>query len=230
MSYQPNLPTHDLLTLRDGGHYRIRPSGPQDRERLVACFDALSQHARRLRFFGHKTALSPSDIDRFTQVDGDTHLAFAAVRVDDAGQEQDALGFVRCMRLDVEPVTAELSVAVADQAQGQGVGSALLTRLIAAAREGGIQRLRCEVLVENQGMRRLASQLGGEPHWLGDGTLEYDCALPAPAADLPGLPWFADPCAWGLFCADVWRTGADGALDAANDYLDRAAHWLDRAA
>jgi GNAT superfamily N-acetyltransferase len=221
---------NDSLSLADGARYRIRPSGPQDRELLVDCFAVLSAETRRLRFFGHKAALSARDIDHLTRVDGHAHLALVAVRLDDSGREQDALGFIRCMRLDRERDTAELSIAVADHAHGQGVGAALLTRLVSAARDQGIQRLRCEVLAENAGMRRLAVRLGGEPRWLGGATLEYDCALPAAAVEAPRLPWFADPCVWGELCADAWLTGANDALHAARDYLDHATDWLDQAA
>ena len=210
-----------------GGHpdlLCIRPSGPGDRALLEACFGHLGPEARRLRFFGHKAALSPSELDLYTGVDGRDHIAFAAIRLDAHGTEGEALGFARCMRLPADPLSAELSITVVDHAQGQGIGAALMHALIPAARDQGIARLRCEVMAENTGMRALARQLGGEPHWVGDGTLEFDCALPeVPEATGPWeLPWFADPHAWVCLCADAWLAGASDslrALDAANDCL-----------
>jgi ribosomal protein S18 acetylase RimI-like enzyme len=58
---------------------------------------------------------------------------------------------------------AEFSITVADQVQGQGLGSALLDHIMVMARGVGIHRFRCEVLAENSGMRNLAQHLGGEP-------------------------------------------------------------------
>lgn len=77
--------------------------------------------------------------------------------------------------------------------RSQVLGSALLDRLVADAGAAGIRRLRCEVLVENSGMRNLARHLGGDPRWLGDGIVEYDCELPQrhgePAWGLAALAW-----------------------------------------
>lgn len=216
------------LRLKDGSLYQIRPSGPADRDRLAACFETLSPESRRLRFFGVKQTLQASELDYYSDTDGRDHIAFAAVHLDPTGKEAEALGFARCARLHNGSETAELSITVVDEAQGQGIGAALLGRLIPAARAQGIRRFRCEVLAENAGMRRLAQRLGGDAQWLGDGTLEYDCALPAePESQLAwGLPWFADPDAWISLCSDAWVTSLEQTLvriQAANDDWDQ---WL----
>lgn len=219
------------MRLKDGSLCQIRPSDPADRERLTRCFEALSPESRRLRFFGVKPTLQPSELDFYAEADGRDHIAFAAVRLDPLRQEGEALGFARCVRLGVGSETAELSITVLDEAQGQGIGAALLARLISAARAQCIRRFRCEVLAENGGMRRLAQRLGGDAQWLGDGTLEYDCALPAEPESQPawGLPWFADPDAWVSLCSDAWVTSLEQTLariQAANDDWDQ---WLDGA-
>lgn len=202
------------LRLKDGIHYRIRPSGPEDRDRLARCFEVLSPASRRLRFFSAKPVLQASELDFYSHADGRDHIAFAAVQLDPSGQEGRALGFARCMRLGPESETAELSLAIVDEAQGQGVGGALLSRLIAAALGQGIRRFRCEVLAENSGMRRLADALGGEAHWLGDGTLEYDCPLPVPTDTQPepGYPWFADPGTWIQLYTEAWLSSLSDTL------------------
>jgi GNAT superfamily N-acetyltransferase len=225
---RPNRAPAGVVRLRDGTLCRIRVSGPADRERLAACFETLSPESRRLRFFGVKQALSPSELDIYAQADGLDHIAFAAVRLDPRGRELEALGFARCIRLAGAPESAELSMTVVDAAQGQGIGAALLTRLIGAARTQGIRRFRCEVLAENAGMRRLAKRLEGDAQWLGEGTLEYDCPLPAETESEPGsgLPWFADPNAWMSDCRDTWLTSLEDTLarlQAANDDWDQ---WL----
>jgi GNAT superfamily N-acetyltransferase len=202
------------LRLRDGTRYRIRPSGPADRERLAACFGALSPESRRLRFFGHKERLQPAELDLYTEVDGSDHIALAAIRLDALGEEGEALGFARCLRIPEMPETAELSLTVLDEAQGQGVGRALLSRLIEDARDRGIRNLHCDILADNTSMRRLAAQLGGDARWMGDGTLACDCPLPAPpdTAQEGGLPWFADPNQWISTGSDAFLTGLETAL------------------
>ena len=119
--------------LADGSTYRIRPSGPHDRELLLRCFALLSPQARRLRFFSAKPALTPDDLDRLCGADGHDHIAFAAVRLDPTGRESEPLGFARCLRLTPGGEVAEFSIATVDRIQGQGVGSALLSHLIPAA-------------------------------------------------------------------------------------------------
>lgn len=220
-----------VLRLQDGTACRIRPSSPADRDRLAACFETLSPESRRLRFFGVKQTLRDSELDYYSDADGRDHIAFAAVHLDPNGEEGEALGFARCVRLADGSETAELSMTVVDQAQGQGIGAALLDRLIPVARARGIRRFRCEVLAENAGMRRLAQRLGGDARWLGDGTLEYDCDLPAEAEGRPDweLPWFADPDAWISIYCDAWLTTLAKTLDqmqAANDDWDQ---WIEGA-
>lgn len=217
------------LRLRDGSRYRIRSSGPHDRERLARCFERLTTESRRLRFFGVKPTLARGELDLYAAADGRDHIALAAVRLDPGAREGEALGFARCHRLVDAPDTAEFSMTVLDLAQGQGVGAALLAHLIAHARAQGIRRLRCEILAENAGMRRLAQRLGGQARWLGDGTLEYACPLPLhtgePRGDW-GLPWFVDPGVWISAGTEVWLEGLGDTLaqiQAANGDWD---HWL----
>lgn len=180
------------VRLRDGSYCRIRPTSVADRHLVADCFARLSPDSRRMRFFIVKPRLSETDLDLFSSADGHDHIALVAVRVNELGQEQSALGFVRCTRPAQAPETAELSIAVADDVQRLGVGSALLDRLSRAARSEGVLRFDCEVLVENRGMRALAKRMGAVSHWQGDGTVEYSWPLTDDLA-MEGLPWMSDP-------------------------------------
>lgn len=194
--FYPNRPADTDVRLADGGLCRIRPSSPADRELLEACFNALSPESWQQRFFTGKHPLSVKELDHLAAVDGRDHLAFAALRIDEAGRELAPLGFARCLRLGAGSDQAELAVTVADAAQRQGIGSALLERLMQAAGEQGIRAFRCEVLTANHGMRRLAQVFGGAVNWSENGVLEYQCAVPAPPpAPIPArdLPWYLDP-------------------------------------
>jgi GNAT superfamily N-acetyltransferase len=83
------------------------------------------------------------------------------------------------VRLEDRPEVAELGVAVIDDWQGQGVGSLLLQRLTAVARENGIQRLSALILEENEPMLSLFRDLGDVE--VGDraaGAVQMEVKLP----------------------------------------------------
>jgi RimJ/RimL family protein N-acetyltransferase len=242
----PDRQIDTYLRLANGSVCRIRPSGVADRALLQECFEALSPESQRMRFFNNKRSLTPEELDLFSGADGYDHIAIAAVRIDTSGRELEPLGFARCLRLAPGGETAELSVTVADRFQGQGIGSALLGRLTDAAHSQGIRRFRFEVLVENRGMRQLAQRMGGEARWLGDGIVEYDCALPEPAgaepaADGPGdatdtdrdLPWYLAPGAWIAPWTHAWQANLNVCLSwvqAANgEYPLNPRAWRDAA-
>lgn len=170
------------VRLKDGTLCHIRPIGPDDPDILTTCFAGLSPASRRLRFFSAKQVLTAADLAYLTATDGRDHLAFAALAQDQDGRDGDVLGAARCIRAAPGSETAELAMAVVDRAQGRGVGTALLDRLTEAAQEQGIRRFHCEVLADNEGMRRLATRLGGQAIWLDDGAVEYDCVLPEPVS------------------------------------------------
>jgi GNAT superfamily N-acetyltransferase len=169
--------------LRDGSICRIRPIDKGDRQRLQAAFDRLSANSRRLRFFGVKKALTQAELDYLAAPDGRDHIAYGAVRLDQRGIELEGLGAARCIRLAPDSDTAELAIAVVDEAQGEGIGGNLLRQLVQAARRQGIRRFRCEVLAENNAMRALAVSMGSDARRVDDSVLEYECPLPAPGQE-----------------------------------------------
>ena len=81
------------------------------------------------------------------------HFALGALR--GWGARREGLGIARFIRLPDRPDTAEAAIAVAERAQRLGLGRALLTRLLDAARERGIRTIRMEVLAANLPMRAL---------------------------------------------------------------------------
>ncbi len=245
----PDRPIASTTQLADGSTYLIRAQSPDDRELLLSCFAALSPRSWRLRFFMEKSALTPEELERFLKVDGHDHIAFVAIRLDARGQELEPLGFARCQRLKPGGEIAELSMVTLDQVQGMGVGFALLSRLIVAAQRQGIDRFWFEVLMENNGMRRLAQKIHSQAQWADDGTLEYDClladALPAvlPAA-APNLepqppakparpepsrdwPWYLDPVFWMEPWTETWRSDLANYLSLLEAANEDASHWLE---
>jgi acetyltransferase len=74
---------------------------------------------------------------------------------------------------------AELSLVVADDYRGRGLGTEMVRRLIEVAKAERVDRLTAEVLATNGGMLRIFSELGFEISELepGDDTLHAELRL-----------------------------------------------------
>ena len=152
------MPPNDGATpfrLTSGRVAYIRPVRPDDRARFVAAFELLSEQSRYLRFFSCKNALTDAELDYFTCVDGVTHVAYGAV--DEHGR---GLAVGRYVVLAEEPDVAEVAVTVLDEIQGQGLGHALIERLVQDARQAGLRALRFWVHSTNSAMVHLLRGLG----------------------------------------------------------------------
>lgn len=157
------------ITLRDGRTVHVRPVRPDDKSLFVEGFEQLSETSRYLRFFATKKALTDDELAYFTEVDGVHHVAFGAVDDDD-----HPLGVARYVVLDDEPGVAEVAVTVLDDAQGQGLGHALVEHLVEHARTAHVHTLRFWVLPINSGMLHLLRDLGARFHGADGTTQGYD--------------------------------------------------------
>jgi GNAT superfamily N-acetyltransferase len=117
----------------------VRPIEPADKPELAAAFSRLSPESRYRRFLSPNASLGEADLRYLTEVDHVDHEALVAV---DPGGGQG------------------IGVVVSDDRQGEGVGSLLLQRLAARARENGIERFSALILEENQPMLSLIRELG----------------------------------------------------------------------
>jgi GNAT superfamily N-acetyltransferase len=142
------------VMLRSGVHAVLRPLTPMDRSVYLAGFEHLGPESRRLRFFAEKPSLSETEIRYFTEVDHHDHEAIVAL-VGAAG-----VGVARYVRDHDDPDVADVAVAIADEWQRHGVGTALLRRIIERAHDEGIARLRAIVLLSNQPMLDRIRRLG----------------------------------------------------------------------
>lgn len=165
----------EVVTLRDGTSCVLRPIRPDDKELLHRGFHRLSPESRYRRFFAVKNELSERELRYLTEVDGLRHVALGAVTLDGS----DGLGVARFIHLEGEPGIAEAAIAVADEAQGKGLGSLLFQRLVAAARERGVVRFRCDMLCSNQGMAELVRALAPDASvHVSAGVSSMEFALP----------------------------------------------------
>jgi GNAT superfamily N-acetyltransferase len=149
----------ERVTLRDGKVAHLRLVQPGDKDLLRRGFERWSQKSRYARFFSAKTHLTDDELEYLCHVDQERHFALGAI--DENGNGMAIARFIRLPDTGeiAEPVTAEAAIAVADEAQGQGLGRILLERLVAAASERGIERFRCDVLGSNTSMKALIDKV-----------------------------------------------------------------------
>lgn len=141
----------------DGHELFIRPIRPSDADLLINHFYSLSPKSVYLRFFSPVKQLSKTMLIRFTQIDYDRQIALVAL-MGNGGNKQ----ITGVCRIIIEPdkTLGEFAMAISDEWQGKGIGSALLKRCLTAAYAKGIKQVVGIVLAENTQMLRLARKLG----------------------------------------------------------------------
>jgi GNAT superfamily N-acetyltransferase len=143
------------VVLRSGQQVLIRPIRPEDKEGLLAGLHELTLESRYRRFFSPVSELSARQLRYLTEVDHHTHEALVAIDLD----SQKGIGVARFIRWTSEPTVAEAAVAVLDDWQSRGLGTALLNALAARAREEGIERFSASVLAGNSRMLELVRRI-----------------------------------------------------------------------
>jgi acetyltransferase len=149
------------VQLRDATVLHVRPIRPEDAELERDFVNGLSEQTKYFRFFYRLHELTPSMLERFTQVDYDRELALVAL--DHANPAPKFVGVARFIA-NPDRESAEFAVVVADAWQNRGVGRVLMQRLIAAAKARGIERLEGVVLKQNPNMVRFCQRLGFVAH------------------------------------------------------------------
>ncbi len=114
-----------------------------------------------MRFMFPLVTLTPELLARFTQIDYDREMALIATTVE--RDMEQIVAVARYVTL-ADARVCEFAVVVADQWQGRGVATILLTRLIAYARSVGVGRMEGSVLAHNERMLSLLRTLGFTIH------------------------------------------------------------------
>ncbi|MEE4378181.1 MAG: GNAT family N-acetyltransferase [Candidatus Competibacteraceae bacterium] len=128
---------------------------PEDKEKLIQGFEALSSRSRYARFFAPKNGLTENELKFYTETDGTNHFAMGAVQIEPDGVETRGVAIARFVRSTKDPTLADVAITVIDEMQGQGIGRILLERIIAAARERGVKRFRFQLLGRNEKAKNL---------------------------------------------------------------------------
>lgn len=142
-----------VLQLRHGPRLLVRPLRRGDVETVVAVFDRLGEQSRRRRFLGPKLYLDDRDLRALTTVDARHHVLVAYV-------DGDARP-VAIARLVRDGSSAEIAIAVADDHQQRGIGSALTRELIADACAAGVTEVTALVSGDNRAAVALLRRVVG---------------------------------------------------------------------
>jgi len=171
--------TGERIELRDGSAALVRPIAPEDRTVLAEAFERLSDESRYRRFFSAKPRLSDAELTYLTEVDHHDHEALIAFDADSGL----GIGVARFVRNDEDAGLAEAAVTVTDDAQGRGLGTALLSRLADRAREEDVDRFSALVLADNRDMLDLLERAGEvRRRDIEAGVVEIEIALEPPGA------------------------------------------------
>ncbi len=162
------------LPLSDGGirvelgdqEFFVRPIRADDAEALENAFGEMSPRSRYLRFFAVRERLGAELVRKLTDIDHVRHRAWVVANPSEPStvgtDEGRGVAVARLVVVDDQPRTAEAALAVVDDHQGRGIGRLLLDLLISTARASDIDYLRFETLPENEGMKKLIDEHGGE--------------------------------------------------------------------
>jgi acetyltransferase len=153
-----------LCRFADGTPWVTRPIRPEDAESLQNFMRGLSERSRYMRFVSMMRELTPRMLARYTQVDYDREVALVATtevpNPAHRGHRHEAvIGLAHYLR-NPDGRGAEYALVVGDEWQKRGLGRQLMSSLISAAREQGLEYIDGLVLAENRPMLNLMTSLG----------------------------------------------------------------------
>jgi acetyltransferase len=169
----------ETWTAANGARYTLRPLRAPDTELLAGLLNgSLAGPSRFQRFHGTLGRLSAQRLLQLADADFVRHHAWV-VTLDDA-QGTQAVAEAR-FHVSADGRQAEFALSTADRWQRQGIATRLMRRMLAAARQHGLQRLHGEVLCHNEAMFALLRrcELACLPHPQEAGLMVAERRLPA---------------------------------------------------
>ena len=144
--------------LPDGTDVVVRPIQPEDAAMEQAFVQSLSAQSKYFRFMQSFDKLTPAMLARFTQIDYDREMAFVGV-VEEGTSNARMIGVARYVS-NPDRHSCEFALTVGDEHRRRGIGRELMRRLMAVARDRGIEVMEGEVLSDNAKMLALCEKLG----------------------------------------------------------------------
>lgn len=149
-----------IVLPKSGRHVIIRPVRAEDEPAHRAFHELQSPESIRYRFFQYRKHFSREDVAQMVQIDYDREMVFIASSSREDGEEgEETLGTVRIWT-DADNLRCEFAVMVHDRMKGEGLGRALMQKMIDYCRARGTVKMVGDVLPDNRPMLTLAEHLG----------------------------------------------------------------------
>lgn len=159
---QPRPSRGRAFRAANGEVFRLRAIHPDDVSGLQRAFARLTPEQVRQRTFHRMRELSTEAATRLVRVDPAQGVAY--VIVDAAGEIRGEARF----HLDAGRPSAEFAVITDPALAGQGLGRALMKRLVSEARKRGLHELWGTVLAQNAQMLDFSRLLGASRELVAD--------------------------------------------------------------
>lgn len=148
----------DVTRLPDGRELWLRPVHPADAGPIAGGFELLGDDEIRRRYLHPVKALSVDYLIQLVNiVPGES---FAVVAAEPLPPGEALVGALARLTRDPGKDSAEFAILVSRFVSGQGLGKALMRRLVEWAQAHGIRRIWGEVMDDNTAMIELAQSLG----------------------------------------------------------------------
>ncbi len=150
-----------IVLPKSGRRVIIRPVLAEDEPAHRAFHQFQSPESIRYRFFQYRKHFSREDVAQMVQIDYDREMVFIANAPKEDGEGEETLGTVRTWT-DADNLQCEFAVMVHDNMKGEGLGVALMQKMIDYCRARGTMEMVGNVLPDNRPMLQLAEHLGFE--------------------------------------------------------------------
>ncbi|AXF75141.1 bifunctional acetate--CoA ligase family protein/GNAT family N-acetyltransferase [Erwinia tracheiphila] len=147
----------ETVQLKNGETLLFRPILPEDELLLKQFIARVTKEDLYYRYFSEINEFTHDDLANMTQIDYDREMAIVAVS--GQGTAAEIIGVTRAIS-DADNIDAEFSVLVRSDLKGLGLGSRLLEKIIACARQHGLKQLNGITMPGNRGMISLARKIG----------------------------------------------------------------------
>ncbi len=150
-----------MILPKSGRRVIIRPVLAEDEPSHRVFHELQSPESIRYRFFQYRKNFSREDVAQMVQIDYDREMVFIANAPREDGVGEETLGTVRTWT-DADNLQCEFAVMVTDNMKGEGLGIALMQKMIDYCRARGTVEMVGNVLPDNRPMLQLAEHLGFE--------------------------------------------------------------------
>jgi len=150
-----------LVLPKSGRRVIIRPALAEDEPSHRVFHELQSPESIRYRFFQYRKHFSREDVAQMVQIDYDREMVFIANAPREDGGGEETLGTVRTWT-DADNLQCEFAVMVHDKMKGEGLGVALMQKMIDYCRARGTVEMVGNVLADNRPMLQLAEHMGFE--------------------------------------------------------------------